>query len=347
MPYEEAKKEAETYVQVIRDASSYAFNKSHAVAYSMLGYVFAYMKHYHPEEYICAFLNYANNEDDIINGTKLALQRQIKIQEPIFRYGRGEYSFDKDNHIIYKGMGSIKYLNQTLAEELYQLRNNKYNNFFALLEDIKLKTSVNSRQLDILIKLDFFKEFGNSKLLLRYVDLYNKFCNSQKGYLKSINKNNNFGDLMNKIISRYSKETNTRYQILDIYGIFLELNDLLQSSNIIDFSIKDKVATQLEYLGYIGIKTEKPEDRTKLIIMDVIPLRAKKGKQAGQVWARIIKTHSVGRGIDGEFMIKETDYQSQYHFNKNDIINIYPETLRQEIYLNRKQYWIRKYDVVI
>ena len=83
-------------------------------------------------------------------------------------------------------------MNQSCADDLYNLRDNHYNSFVDLLRDIYEKTSVNSRQLDILIKLDFFDEFGNAKELLRLVKMYDMFgtaktlkkekiaCNSSK-----------------------------------------------------------------------------------------------------------------------------------------------------------------------
>lgn len=348
LPKKEAEKEANEYVQVIKDASSYAFNKSHAVAYSMLGYLFAYMKHYHPEEFICAFLNYADNEDDIQNGTKLATLKGIRIEEPKFRFGQADYSFDTNKHVIYKGMGSIKYLNNKVATQLYSLRNNKYDNFFMLLEDIKKRTSVNSRQLEILIKLDFFREFGNARLLLRYVDMFNKFLSSGAThmYIQSIGKDTYTGT-MKGIIERHSIETDTRYKVTDIHGIFKEIDGLLQSANIKDFPLKDKILNQQEYLGYVSIKTDRPEDRPKLFVLSMTAFKAKKGKSAGKIWARSFKTHSIGRGKSGEWMILEDDYQNGYGFNVGDIIEFNPRQMKVKEWGDKKQYWIKDYNLVM
>lgn len=348
LPREKAEAEAQEYIQVIKDASSYAFNKSHAVAYSMLGYVFAYYKHYHPAEFICAFLNHADNDDDIVNGTKLAINRGYKIKEPKFRYGRAEYSFDNTQKVIYKGMGSIKYLNNVISEQLYELRNNTYNNFFDVLQDIKSKTKVTSRQLEILIRLDFFSEFGNSKELLRYVDSYNLFITSGNKFIKTVSISKfESSPLLQRIIENHAEQTETKYKILDIQSILNDISILIQSQNIKDFSLKEKIITQQEYLGYIGLCTNKQEDRPKLIITSTKPLIAKKGKQSGKIWARVITTHSIGSGVNGEFMVLESDYQSQYHFNPEDIIKIDTSKLKRENYNNKIQWWIRKYELCI
>ena len=66
-------------------------------------------------------------------------------------------------------------MNSKVADEIYELRNNKYNSFTELLFDIKNKTTINQKQLRILIELDFFAEFGDINLLLAQMDFFNKF----------------------------------------------------------------------------------------------------------------------------------------------------------------------------
>ena len=61
-------------------------------------------------------------------------------------------------------------MNSQVADELYELRNNQYELFTDLLLDIK-NTSINTRHMQILIKLDFFNEFGDIKKLL-YINEY-------------------------------------------------------------------------------------------------------------------------------------------------------------------------------
>lgn len=339
LPYDKAKEEAEQYVEVIKDASSYAFNKSHAVAYSMLGYLFAYMRYHHPKEFVCAFLNYADNEDDIINGTNLIKTFNFNIQEPKFRYGRSLYMYDENTNNIYKGMSSIKYLNDKIAEELYLLRNNSYNNFFELLQDIKLKTKLTKTHLDILIRLDYFSEFGNSNFLSHCVDMYNYF---KQGELQYISKDKLKDDVLSKIILRYSEEQKTRYHIIDYHNLFSEIYELLQSCNYPDLSIQTKINTQMEYLGYISIKTNRNEDRGLLLVQNVKALIAKKGKFSGKAWAYVVTTYSFGRGINGEFMI-HADVYNKLPLKKGQIIYTNINTLKREKYNDKTQWWITNY----
>ena len=90
--------------------------------------------------------------------------------------------------------------------------------------------------------------------------------------------------------------------------------------DIKEFSFKDRIAWQKEFLGYINLTTGLDEDRKKLFITSMRPIIAKKGRHAGKAWCRIITTHSIGRGIDGEWWVLEETYQKYYRFNEGDII---------------------------
>src|SRR5690606_10351516 len=102
----------------------------------------------------------------------------IELKPAKFRYANDEYNIDKENKVIYKSISSIKHLNSQVAMQLYELRNNKYDSFIDLLKDLN-NTSINTRQLDILIKLDFFSEFGKTKKLLTAVEYFSIIDNKK------------------------------------------------------------------------------------------------------------------------------------------------------------------------
>lgn len=138
----------------------------------MIGYTCAYLRYYYPTEFITAYLNNANNEDDIKNGTELAKFYHITIHGIKFRHSIANYSCDKNG--IYKGIASIKFLNEDAANDLYSIKDEKFNSFIDLLGRIS-SLKVDSRKLDILIKLDFFSEFGSIQYLITCDDLYNRY----------------------------------------------------------------------------------------------------------------------------------------------------------------------------
>ena len=105
-PREIAEKEAQAFLKIIEDSSNYQFGFNHSTGYSMIGYMCAYLRYYYPREFITAYLNNANNEDDIMLGTELAKQLGITIHSIKFRHSTAKYSCDKDG--IYKGIASVK-----------------------------------------------------------------------------------------------------------------------------------------------------------------------------------------------------------------------------------------------
>lgn len=249
-PREIAQEEAKEFLQIIEDASSYMFGFNHSTAYSMIGYVCAYLRYYYPVEFVAAYLNNAEEEEDIQNGTLLAGQLNIKINPPVFRYSKAKYFPDKGTNSIYKGIGSIKYLNEKVGDELYDLRNNSYKTFVELLEDINTKTSLDSRQLDILIRLGFFGEFGGAKYLLDIVNIFNKL------YSKKQFKKAELPFKLNPDIVRSfaGKETEKMFTQVDTKALIEHMISELKNS---DITIRARLEAELEYVGYISYKDEK------------------------------------------------------------------------------------------
>lgn len=161
------------FVQVIEDASNYLFSLNHSQPYSYEGYVSGWLRYYYPLEFLTVALNINRDKEEKTRGLISYVKKiGIEIKPPKFRRSKSNYFCDKETKCIYKGIGSIKYMNDDVADELYKLRNDKYDSFIDLLIVIKNKTAVNSRQLDILIKIGFFEEFGDINNLLYCVKLY-------------------------------------------------------------------------------------------------------------------------------------------------------------------------------
>ena len=174
-PREIAEKEAKEFLDVISSSSSYQFGKNHSIAYSMLSYLMGYYRYYYPTEFITAFLNCAKNDDDIQNGTRLAQDKECKIVSPIFRHSRAEYTCDASKKTIYKGLASIKHMSEKVADKLYKLSDKQYDDFLSLLVDLKQKgNSVSNNIIEMLIKIDYFSEFGEINELLAQITWFDK-----------------------------------------------------------------------------------------------------------------------------------------------------------------------------
>ena len=231
--------------KVVEDAAHYSFNASHSLSVAIDSIYGAYLKSHYPLEYFTVVLTlYA---DDIERTSKLIEELSyfgIDIQSVKFGKSGSDYTMDKENNAIFKGISSIKYCNTQIADELLELSKNTYNSFIDLLKDIKEKTSVNSRQLDILIRLNFFSDFGGNAYLLKVNDVYNKFAEAKIIAKKKVEE---LG-LSEYILQKYcGKETPSQWRDIDNDGLIKELCGKIENKSL---GIKEQIGAEVEYLGY-------------------------------------------------------------------------------------------------
>ena len=320
-PRDEAEQEAKEFLQVIEDSASYQFGYNHSIAYCLLGYLCAYYRYYHPIEFITSFLNNAANENDIKSGTAYANRIGIKVTMPKWGFSKSEYFFDKEQNIIAKGLSSVKYMSDGSAEELYELAHSKtYNYFVDVLFDIDEKSILNTRQIDILIKIDFFTDFGNQRELLRITDLfYNTF---KRGEAKKLKRELIDGTPFRNIIVQYASGTTKNgaeakfYTLNDVQAILREIETHILSLGIDDLENRIKIKNFADVMGYYGYSSGKEEDRNKLYILDVYPLHRKKD---GYHFGYSIITKSIGSGKEARFTVYNRVY-NQDPIQKGDII---------------------------
>ena len=251
MSKEEAEQTITAFLQVIIDASNYLFSLNHSQPYSYEGYVSAWLRYHYPVEFITVALNInASKEEKTIGLTNYAKSKGILIKPPRFRHSKSEYLCDSENKCIYKGIGSIKYLNSSVANELYALKGNSYTNFMALLQDIS-RTSINSRQLEILIKIDFFEEFGDIAYLLACNEIFQNY--SDKKQIKK-DKALECGLSFDMLRQVSGKETLKSFMEIDSTAL---LDQLVKGIPPTQTKITTKIQYQLDALGYIDIVDKK------------------------------------------------------------------------------------------
>ena len=203
----------------------------------MIGYMCAYFRYYYPVEFISAYLNNANNDADIVNGTALAKQLGISIHNPQFRHSKDVYIPDSKNRAIYKGIASIKYLNTEVAQKMYEMRDTEFSTFI----DFLAVNPCDTRQTEILIKLGFFREFGKSKKLLEIFKLYIAY-----GTKKQISKDKI--SLPEETVLKYATATSKLYKVFNMNGLLSEMCSTIEDKSI---SLSEIIAAEIEYLGYI------------------------------------------------------------------------------------------------
>lgn len=335
-----AEEEAKEFLQIIEDSASYQFGYNHSIGYCMIGYLCAYLRYYYPAEFITAYLNNANNEDDIKNGSALAELYGIQIVPPRYGISKDRYVYDKDRNVIAKGINSIKYMNSTVANELYDLaKRSDPKTFMSLLTLMNNETSIDTRQRDILIKIDFFVDFGNVTELSRIASIFAFFKN---GTAKKVQKDKISGQMLD-VVSKYATDKNKNgteaksFTITDMAGLLNECESVIKSLHLPDLDLKCKIQNQIELMGYIDLTTNKKEDRRKLLITDVFPLSSKKDNT---VWGYAAQTRSIGSGKVSRLTIRSSVY-AKTPVKRFDII------YAKELEKNRSGYWyLLDYDLI-
>lgn len=238
--------------QVVDDAARYSFNASHAVSVAYDSLYGAEAKSHHPLEYFETVLNEYRSDNEKTSRIIAELDYfGITLEGIKFGKSKNEYTSDKETNTIYKSISSIKYCNEKIATELYELGSkNKYNSFVEVLDDIKKKTSVNSKQLTILTGLNFFSEFGGNKYLLNVIDIYEKFSKCKQISKKKLDS---LG-LTEFLMKKYSgKETVSLYKDIDNVGLIEELCSHVENKKM---GIIESMKFEKEYLEYIVYTNE-------------------------------------------------------------------------------------------
>lgn len=231
---------------LVQSCMSYGFCSAHAAATSLDMCYGAYLKVNYPYEYysVC-FNNYVGDKERTNKLTNELEYFGIKLSDIKFRHSNSKYSYDKEGHTIFKGMSSIKFVGDNVGEELYALRDNQYDSFIDLLQDIS-NTSVNSKQLDILIKLDFFSEFGDINYLLKQVECYDKFYGRKQFTISKLQKEGEDIELIKKYCQKQTEKTLKEF---DYIGFLKDMTSSMAYSLV---SITERMDYQKEYIGYIS-----------------------------------------------------------------------------------------------
>lgn len=235
-----------SFLQVIHDASDYGFSINHSQAYSYIGYINAYLRYYYPLEFAAVQLQlladdakqgYLEKSAEVI---QYVAQRGVKLSPPKFGYAKSKYSVDKKTNTIFKDTKSIKDVQSAAGDNLYTLKDNKYEYFVDLLIDVEENALCNKTSLVNLIKLNFFDVYGqNGKLL----EIYDEFKNGKSKYDK-----------------KHVEKTK------------LKRRELLREfeSKVIDhpLPLTEQISTELELLGYVQT-TINTTDKTLLLVVNI------------------------------------------------------------------------------
>ena len=169
----------------LEEFASYAFNKSHAAAYSRVAYQTAYLKYYYPRMYLAALLK---NPQGGAEKSKRYIQSYLKGTQKILPpdINKSSNDFTPEGETVRFGLSVIKNVGNVFGIRLKEERDK--NGEFTSFEDFceRMWDNVNKKCLEALIMCGVFDSIypNRRSLMLNYEEIFDKA--QKKGREKAI-----------------------------------------------------------------------------------------------------------------------------------------------------------------
>lgn len=257
----------------MKDFAKYAFNKSHAAAYSIVTYQTAYLKAHYEAEFLTSFLNNRITKiEDVRQYTMYAKSEGIPVLPVDINESKTHFTV-KDKKIRY-GLGAIKNIGLGVVDSIIEER--EQNGKFLSFEDFIsrcVKFGLNKRMIENLILAGAFDSFSihRSQLLSVYAELLDRVVSNEK------NKNNAQISMFDTVLKdddalkiEYPDipEMNSKEKLLkekEVCGIYLTGNPLSDYKDYFDaFNFSTKRLEQYE-----EIIDESDEDKVTKVYTDI------------------------------------------------------------------------------
>lgn len=242
--------------KIIENSVQYGFNSSHAYSVALDCLYGAYLKANYPINYYTETLNiYRDNVD--MQGYLIEELPYFGIKLRGIKFGQSVRNYTHNGNEIFKGISTIKYLNDKVSDNMYDFYHNHYTDDMDIVDVFKYiidNKLADNRQMNILIKLGFFFDINNNTSVLLAV--YNSMTNYNSTkpipqFLKHLG--------VTKLAVKYSptlKKPQERIELLKQYLEFLSNNAELLPK----FTLEERFAVEKEYLGYLSTTLDSLEN---------------------------------------------------------------------------------------
>ena len=192
------------------DFAEYAFNKSHAAGYAVVAYQTAYLKHYHPVEFMAALMTSVIDSPKKVSEYILTCRNMgIALLPPNINQGAGGFSVSGDS--IRYALTAIKGVGWAPIENIVEEREQR--GPFTSLKDFITRTTnkeVSKRAVESFIKAGALDGLGGTRK--QYMSVYVQFID-QAGKDK---KNNLAGQLSLFDIAEDSQKEEFEIRLPDV-----------------------------------------------------------------------------------------------------------------------------------
>ena len=175
---------AEKIFDEMVDFAKYAFNKSHAVCYSIIGFYTAFLKFYYKKEFMAALLTsvvgFSKKVVEYISDCK---NFNIKILPPDINKSLDKFCVEGEN--IRFGLLAVKGLGRNIINKIIceRNKNGKYKSFYEFVKRLE-GNDLNKKNVENMIKCGLFDSLGGKRS--QYIYVYQQILNGVSFVKKNI-----------------------------------------------------------------------------------------------------------------------------------------------------------------
>lgn len=325
---------AENLWKIIEDAAGYGFNASHSYCVALDALYGAWLKAHHPLAFYETYLTLMEEkgDKDKMNALKEEAESYFKINFPPFRFGTDNRKIKADisNNAILNSISSIKGYSSSVGAALYDCGKQEFDSFVDALKWLDDR-SIKRAKIQPLIVIDYFQKFGNINELLSIIDFWDFL---KQGQAKSVKKDKVTSPILKSLFDTKCSSTKkdgsdaSSYKVEDAFSLLYSYEKYILSHHIKEPTMKERIAYDMDVLGYADVVTNKEEDRRRLLITDVVPLSS----NDGTLWSYRIGTKSLGSGKTARLTVKKDVFEKN-KIAAGDII------YAAELFKNKSGYW--------
>ena len=157
-----AEKQIKDVWALLAKQAEYSFNRGHAVAYSLLSYLTAYLKVHYPTEFMTALLTAKSDRVEKLSAIINDCNRMgIKVLPPKINESKLSFTAKPETSEILFGFGAVKGIGESVIAKI--LESQPYSSFDDFIEKVQDKTATIA-----LIKAGAFPTNNKAKLMQRY-----------------------------------------------------------------------------------------------------------------------------------------------------------------------------------
>lgn len=253
-----SREEAEgIWIKLARFAN-YGFNKSHAAAYSITGYIGQWLKVYYPLQFWTTALQYADSSDLPVYISEINKSGSIKLLPPDINKSSLEFFVDISENSIYWNLLSIRNCGEKALSQIEEDRREK-GEYFSLEEFISRNVYKGSKTNKLVVEnlilsgaFDKLHEIRTPSSRLDLVEYYRRTCGIKPSSTDEISNSRDFWPYDWWWLLKQRQLCGIAF--LDYYGLMNSYQDFHES--YVDFSLPSELSTYkkdslVKVAGYI------------------------------------------------------------------------------------------------